>query len=51
VPGLWGASIFLYLLVTMLNTFGVGAGLRLLLTGLIIIAIITIAGGPKTGRN
>ncbi|WP_061932171.1 ABC transporter permease [Aureimonas sp. AU22] len=51
VPGLWGASIFLYLLVTMLNTFGVGAGLRLLLTGLIIIAIITVAGGPKTGRN
>lgn len=51
VPGLWGASIFLYLLVTMLNTFGVGAGLRLLLTGLIIIAIITIAGGPRTGRN
>ncbi|WP_182084900.1 ABC transporter permease [Aureimonas sp. ME7] len=51
VTGLWGASIFLYLLVTMLNTFGVGAGLRLLLTGLIIIAIITLAGGPRTGRN
>ncbi|GGE22513.1 ABC transporter permease [Aureimonas endophytica] len=50
VAGLWGASLFLYLLVTMLNTFGVGAGLRLLLTGLIIIAIITIAGGPKSGR-
>lgn len=51
VAGLWGASLFLYLLVTMLNTFGVGAGLRLLLTGLIIIAIITIAGGPKSGRS
>lgn len=51
VTGLWGASLFLYLLITMLNTFGVGAGLRLLLTGLIIIAIITIAGGPRTGRS
>ncbi|WP_062221523.1 ABC transporter permease [Aureimonas sp. D3] len=50
VAGLWGASLFLYLLVTMLNTFGVGAGLRLLLTGLIIIAIITLAGDPKSGR-
>ncbi len=50
VSGLWGASLFLYLLVTMLNTFGVGAGLRYLLTGLIIIAIITLAGGPRAGR-
>lgn len=50
VAGLWGASLFMYLLVTMLNTYGVSAGLRLLITGLIIIAIITIAGGKKTGR-
>jgi ribose transport system permease protein len=50
VAGLWGASLFLYLLVTMLNTFGVGAGLRYLLTGLIIIAIITLAGGPRSNR-
>lgn len=47
VAGLWGASLFLYLLVTMLNIAGIGAGLRLLLTGLIIIAVITIAGGPR----
>ncbi|WP_152046304.1 ABC transporter permease [Aureimonas psammosilenae] len=51
VAGLWGASLFLYLLVTMLNTFGVGAGLRLLLTGLIIIAIITVAGNPRASRS
>lgn len=51
VPGIWGASLFLYLLVTMLNTMGVGAGIRLVATGLIIIAIITIAGGKKTGRR
>jgi ribose transport system permease protein len=51
VPGIWGASLFLYLLVTMLNTFGVGAGIRLVATGVIIIAVITIAGGKKTGRG
>ncbi len=51
VPGIWGASLFLYLLVTMLNTFGVGAGIRLVATGVIIIAVITIAGGKKAGRG
>ncbi len=48
VPGIWGAALFLFLLVTMLNTLGVTAGLRLILTGLIIIAVITTAGGDKT---
>ena len=28
VPGLWGAALFLFLLVTMLNTYGFGAGIR-----------------------
>jgi ribose transport system permease protein len=50
VPGIWGAALFMYLLVTMLNTFGVGAGIRLVATGLIIIAVITIAGGKRSGR-
>ena len=45
VPGVWGAALFLVLLLTMLNTFGVSAGVRLLLTGLIIVAVITAAGG------
>lgn len=47
VPGIWGAAMFLYLLVTMLNALGVGTGLRLVLTGVIIIAVITVAGGSK----
>ena len=47
VPGLWGASLFLFLLVTMLNTFGAGAGIRLVLTGLIIIGVIAAASGGK----
>jgi len=44
VPGIWGASLFLVLLLTMLNTFGVNAGVRMLLTGLIIVAVVVVAG-------
>ncbi len=47
VPGLWGAALFLFLLVTMLNTLGAGAGVRLVLTGLIIIGVIVAASGGK----
>jgi ribose transport system permease protein len=50
VPGIWGAALFIYLLVTMLNTFGASAGIRLIMTGLIIIAVITIAGGDEPQR-
>jgi ribose transport system permease protein len=47
VPGLWGAALFLFLLVTMLNTWGFGAGVRLVLTGLVIVAVIVAASGQK----
>jgi ribose transport system permease protein len=47
VPGVWGAALFLVLLLTMLNTFGVSAGLRLVLTGVIIVLVITVAGGRR----
>ena len=47
VPGIWGAALFMYLLVTMLNTVGASAGIRLILTGLLIIAVIVIAGGEE----
>lgn len=50
VPGIWGAALFMYLLVTMLNIFGASPGVRLILTGVIIIAVITLAGGEKTTR-
>jgi ribose transport system permease protein len=50
VPGVWGGALFLVLLLTMLNTFGVSAGVRLLLTGLIIVAVITAAGGRRSLR-
>jgi ribose transport system permease protein len=47
IPGIWGASLFLFLVVSMLNTYGASAGVRLLLTGMIIIAVI-IAGSRRT---
>jgi ribose transport system permease protein len=50
LPGVWGAALFLVLLLTMLNTFGVSAGVRLLLTGLVIVGVITAAGGQKATR-
>ena len=48
LPGIWGAALFMFLLVTMLNTFGLTAGVRLILTGVIIVSVITLAGGRKT---
>lgn len=51
IPGIWGASLFLVLLLTMLNTFGASAGLRLVFTGLIIVAVIATAGTGKPFRN
>lgn len=47
LPGLWGASLFMFLLVTMLNTFGLSAGIRLILTGAIIVAVIAISGRTR----
>jgi ribose transport system permease protein len=50
VPGIWGAALFMYLLVTMLNTYGASAGLRLIMTGMIIIGVITLAGSGAQKR-
>ncbi len=50
VPGVWGASLFMFLVVSMLNTYGFSAGTRLILTGVIIIAVILAAGGKKVLR-
>ena len=47
VAGVWGAALFLYLLVTMLNVFRVDAGVRYVLTGLIIIGVLAVAGGEQ----
>jgi ribose transport system permease protein len=45
--GIWGAALLLFLIVTMLNTFGLSAGVRLVATGLIIVTVIAIGGGSK----
>lgn len=45
VPGIWGASLFMFLVVSMLNTYGLGAGIRLIMTGFIIIGVIIVASG------
>ena len=50
IPGIWGASLFMFLVVSMLNTYGFGAGFRLILTGLTIIAVILVAGGRQPTR-
>lgn len=47
VPGIWGASLFMFLVVAMLNTYGFNAGVRLLTTGVIIIAVILLASGRQ----
>jgi ribose transport system permease protein len=47
VPGIWGASLFMFLVVSMLNTYGASAGVRLVLTGSIIIAVIVAASGRR----
>ena len=50
LAGLWGAGLFLVLLLTMLNTFGVSAGIRYIVTGLVIIGVIVAAGGERRER-
>ena len=51
IPGIWGAGLFMFLVVSMLNTYGMGAGVRLILTGLIIISVILVASGRYRGSR
>ncbi|QUS36253.1 ABC transporter permease [Falsirhodobacter algicola] len=48
VPGIWGASLFMFLVVSMLNSYGANAGLRMVLTGVIIIGIVIAASLRRT---
>ncbi|WP_099824829.1 ABC transporter permease [Oceaniglobus indicus] len=43
VPGIWGGALFMFLIVSMLNSYGLGAGVRLIVTGGIIIGIVAAA--------
>jgi len=42
VVGTWSASLFLFLLLSMLNVFQVGPGLRNVITGVLIIAVLAL---------
>lgn len=43
VPGIWGASLFMFLVVSMLNSYGLGAGVRMMMTGIIIVLVVGFA--------
>jgi ribose transport system permease protein len=47
VPGIWGGALLMFLIVSMLNSYGLGAGVRLIMTGTIIIAIVAAASGKE----
>jgi ribose transport system permease protein len=44
VAGVWGASLFLYLTNAMLNALGAGAGIRSIVYGVLIIAVVVASG-------
>jgi len=50
VPGILGASLFLLLILYLLDILGTAIGLRYILTGVIILGII-FAGGERTRRK
>lgn len=50
VPGILGASLFLLLILYLLDILGIAIGLRYILTGAIILGII-FAGGERTRRK
>ena len=43
IPGIGGAALFMFLIVSMLNSYGLDAGVRLVLTGFIIVAVVIAA--------
>jgi ribose transport system permease protein len=50
VPGLWGGAMLLFLIATLLNSSGLGVGVRDVMTGIIIVAVITLSGGKRQIR-
>ncbi|WP_299820280.1 ABC transporter permease [uncultured Jannaschia sp.] len=50
VPGVPAGALFLFLVVSMLNSYGLGAGVRLLLTGIIIVGIVALGARPRTAE-
>lgn len=46
--GVWGAALFMFLLVALLNSAGASAGLRTVLTGVIIVAVVALTERRKS---
>ncbi|KGE11192.1 ABC transporter permease [Burkholderia gladioli] len=46
--GVWGAALFMFLLVALLNSAGASAGLRTVLTGIIIVAVVALTEKRKS---
>ncbi|BCQ52276.1 ABC transporter permease [Burkholderia gladioli] len=46
--GIWGAALFMFLLVALLNSAGASAGLRTVLTGIIIVAVVALTEKRKS---
>jgi ribose transport system permease protein len=51
VSGIWGAALFLYLMIAMLNSLQFGPGPRLALSGLVILTITIVASSSRALRN
>jgi ribose transport system permease protein len=49
VAGIWGAAMFLTLLVTMLNVANLSAAWQDIIEGLIIIGVLVVASGKPAG--
>jgi ribose transport system permease protein len=46
--GVWGGALFMFLLVALLNTAGASAGMRTLLTGIIIVMVVALTEKQRT---
>jgi ribose transport system permease protein len=52
VPGIWGAALLLYLIVSLLNVVGVSSGVRYLVIGLVIIGVLAVGhAGTSAERS
>ena len=51
IPGVWGAALLLYLIVSLLNVLGVSSGVRYLTIGLVIIGVLAIGHGGKAAER
>jgi ribose transport system permease protein len=49
VTGTWSASLFLFLLLSMLNAFQVEPGLRNVITGILIILVLALGANDRPG--